>query len=297
MTDVPFLTYVLVFLAVLGTYLVVAMWMQAPEGRDPAQMRSLPALFRIGSRLVDVIAEGFGTALVLFSPARTDKWRTELLKSGYPLTVEQLFASQFLMAGLFGFSTCFIVFLLSGKGGISLCLGGVAALIGWVRPTLQVRTRAKARQTEIIKTLPFAIDLLTSAMQAGLDFQDAVRLYVQMIEKGALAYEFSLLLHEMHLGKSRIEGLEKMATHVQTQEFISFVAAVTHGSETGSSIVETLRVQGEDMRRARFNLAEQKAARAPSIMIFPIVLFILPSTFAIVIVPVILRMMAAKGGM
>ena len=133
-------------------------------------------------------------------------------------------------------------------------------------------------------------------MRAGLDFSAAVRHYVATGGKGALAVEFGLLLRQIELGKSRMEALEEMATHVQTQEFSAFVGAVAHGTEIGASIIDTLQVQGEDMRRARFNAAEMKAARAPSIMIFPIAVFILPAVFIIIFVPVILRFMAAKGG-
>jgi len=196
-----------------------------------------------------------------------------------------------------GLMTCFGLFFLKGDGSAAIGAGIVAAIVGWFLPTTFIQKRAQERQIEIIRSLPFAIDLLASAMRAGLDFIAAVRHYVSMGGKGALVVEFGLLLRQMELGKSRMEALEEMATHVQTQEFTAFVAAVAHGTEIGASIIETLQIQGEDMRRARFNLAERKAARAPSIMIFPIALFILPAVFAIVFVPVILRFLAAKGGL
>ena len=78
--------------------------------------------------------------------------------------------------------------------------------------------------------------------------------------------------------------------------FTAFVDAVAHGIEVGASLVGTMRMQGEDMRRARFHLAEEKAARAPSIMILPMALFIMPAVFVIVFVPVFLRYKASRGG-
>ena len=172
----------------------------------------------------------------------------------------------------------------------------LAGFLGWIYPAMAVSRFARRRQSEIVKTLPFAIDLITSAMSAGLDFSAAVRYYVNMGGSNALVVEFGLLLRQMELGKSRVEALLEMGTHVQTEEFSTFVGAVAHGTEIGASIIDTLRIQGEDMRRARFNVAERKAARAPTLMIFPIVLFIVPSVFIIVMTPVILQFMSARGG-
>ena len=297
MNDISISTYLLVFLSVLVPYFAVSLWVNSPEDRDTAKYVGVPVFFKLARRLINVLAQGVGSSFALAYPLQAKKWRNELLKAGYHLTAEQVFGGQILAAVGMGLMTCFGLFLLKGDGSVAISAGIVAAIVGWFLPTTFIQKRAQERQIEIIRSLPFAIDLLASAMRAGLDFIAAVRYYVSMGGKGALVVEFGLLLRQMELGKSRMEALEEMATHVQTQEFTAFVAAVAHGTEIGASIIETLQIQGEDMRRARFNLAERKAARAPSIMIFPIALFILPSVFAIVFVPVILRFLAAKGGL
>lgn len=297
MNDISISTYLLVFLSVLVPYFGVSLWVNSPEDRDTAKYVGVPVFFKLARRLINVLAQGVGSSFALAYPLQAKKWRNELLKAGYHLTAEQVFGGQILAAVGMGLMTCFGLFFLKGDGSVAIGAGIVAAIVGWFLPTTFIQKRAQERQIEIIRSLPFAIDLLASAMRAGLDFIAAVRYYVSMGGKGALVVEFGLLLRQMELGKSRMEALEEMATHVQTQEFTAFVAAVAHGTEIGASIIETLQIQGEDMRRARFNLAERKAARAPSIMIFPIALFILPSVFAIVFVPVILRFLAAKGGL
>lgn len=297
MNDISIATYLLVFLSVLVPYFAVSLWVNSPEDRDTAKYVGVPVFFKLARRLINVLAQGVGSSFALAYPLQAKKWRNELLKAGYHLTAEQVFGGQILAAVGMGLMTCFGLFFLKGDGSVAISAGIVAAIVGWFLPTTFIQKRAQERQIEIIRSLPFAIDLLASAMRAGLDFIAAVRYYVSMGGKGALVVEFGLLLRQMELGKSRMEALEEMATHVQTQEFTAFVAAVAHGTEIGASIIETLQIQGEDMRRARFNLAERKAARAPSIMIFPIALFILPSVFAIVFVPVILRFLAAKGGL
>ena len=297
MNDISISTYLLVFLSVLVPYFAVSLWVNSPEDRDTAKYVGVPVFFKLARRLINVLAQGVGSSFALAYPLQAKKWRNELLKAGYHLAAEQVFGGQILAAVGMGLMTCFGLFFLKGDGSVAISAGIVAAIVGWFLPTTFIQKRAQERQIEIIRSLPFAIDLLASAMRAGLDFIAAVRYYVSMGGKGALVVEFGLLLRQMELGKSRMEALEEMATHVQTQEFTAFAAAVAHGTEIGASIIETLQIQGEDMRRARFNLAERKAARAPSIMIFPIALFILPSVFAIVFVPVILRFWAAKGGL
>lgn len=296
MTDIPLSTYLLVFLSVIVPYFAVSLWLNSPEDRDVAKYVGAPAFFRGARRLIDVLAQGSAGSLARAYPLHARKLQDEILKAGCRLTVAQVIGGQMLASAGLGAAVCFGLFFLGGDSSTAVGCGLAAALFGWFLPTAVIQKRAQERQIEIIRSLPFAIDLLTSAMRAGLDFGAAVRYYVALGDKSALAGEFGLLLRQMELGKSRMEALEEMATHVQTQEFTAFVAAVAHGTEIGASIIDTLQVQGEDMRRARFNLAEQKAAKAPSIMIFPIALFILPSVFAIVFVPVILRYLAAKGG-
>ena len=297
MDDISISTYLLVFLSVLVPYFAVSLWINSPEDRDAARYSGVPTFFRVMRRLINVLAQGIGTSLARAYPLRAKRWHNELLKAGYHLTSEQVFGGQIVAAVAMGLCVCFGLFFLKGDSSIAIGAGLVAALVGWFLPTTFIQKKAQERQIEIIRSLPFAIDLLASAMRAGLDFMAAVRYYVTMGGKGPLVVEFRLLLRQMEYGKSRMEALEEMATHVQTQEFTAFVAAVAHGTEIGASIIETLQIQGEDMRRARFNLAERKAARAPSIMIFPIAFFILPAVFAIVFVPVILRFLAAKGGL
>ena len=295
MNESSVLTCVLVFLLVLVPYVVASAWINAPNtGR---RATNVPAFFRMFDRFVDGFAGVFLPIFGTVDGRRSRECRNEILKSGYSLATTQVFAAQAFAATAAGVVFCFGFFVLSGQAYYAILAGLVGAFLGWVYPRMIVQKRAQERQTEIIKSLPFAIDLMASAMRAGLDFMAAVRYYVKMSGSGALAIEFGLLLRQMELGKSRMEALEEMSTHVQTPEFTSFVGAVAHGTEIGASIIDTLQIQGEDMRRARFNLAERKAARAPSIMIFPIAVFILPCVFAIVLVPVFLRFKAAKGGM
>ena len=73
------------------------------------------------------------------------------------------------------------------------------------------------------------------------------------------------------------------------------MSVVSYGMEIGAPIAESLRRHGEDLRKARFNLAERKAARAPAVMILPLVLFVMPSVFIVVLTPMLMRLMPMMG--
>ena len=108
--------------------------------------------------------------------------------------------------------------------------------------------------------------------------------------------EFAEVLKDVELGKSRVEALSEMARRVQVEAFTAFVGVVAYGTEIGASIVDTLKIHGEDLRRERFNIAERKAARAPSLMILPLAVFIMPAVFIFIITPIIMQMKATGIG-
>lgn len=292
-----FLVGLLVFLCVLVPYLVADSLVRLPrvDRRAFPGYGSLPESLQRYFPLVFWGAEVFGGRLARMRPARAEAIRKQLLLANLTLTPEMVLGGQTALV-VSGVVAALLLFALSGNAKTSFLLGALFAFCGWFFPPAALESRAEKRRKEIIRGLPFAIDLIGSAMHAGLDFNAAVRYYVGIGLKTPVAEEFSVMLREAELGKSRVEALQAMAARVQTPVFTSFVDAVAHGIEVGASLVGTMRMQGEDMRRARFHLAEEKAARAPSLMILPMAIFIMPAVFVMVFVPVFLRFKASRGG-
>ena len=283
--------YALVFFSVLIPFLLADIWVRLPK-KSPADIpgyNGFPALYQKWYLMIAWMADVGGNWIMLRFPARTDKLRNQLLLAGVNLPPQMVYGAQLFLASMLGFALMFFLFIAGAPPKGAFAAGLMGAFVGWIYPPMLLENAAIKRQQEIIRKLPFAIDLITSAMQAGLDFNAAVRYYTTIGFKDAMTAEFTVLLRELELGKSRSEGLQDMARRVQTDSFTSFADAVAHGTEIGASIVDTLRMQGEDMRRARFNLAERKAARASSIMIFPMAIFIMPAVFVMVFTPVILK--------
>lgn len=281
------------FLSVMTLVLAVTgLWQQRQKNRtvDPAAIARIPVLFRM-----------FAREIALFNPLATacfnrdnpagKKLQNDLLAADMELSDTQVRAAQ-LFCCLLGAILCFLftLFLSTQRlyAAAALCLG---AAFGFFYPLIQVEKAAERRKEQIAKALPFCIDLITVSTQAGQDFGAALRHLVNSGFKGPLITEFAVMLRQTELGKSRVEALNSMSSRVQLEEFRSLVTAVSQSAELGSSLTQTLKMQAEEIRRARFHRAERQAARAPSIMLIPMALFILPAVFIIIFTPVIIRVL------
>lgn len=283
------------------------LFMRRDEGPAPKNLemderpwRFLPGLFRVVYPvLMAMNVAGVGESLVSSRSVRAKRLTQRIIVGNlYPLTPQVVACAQVLYAAILAGLGVLVVFGMRGPLNWVCIAGMVGFFLGWILPSTVVDGTADRRQTELIRSLPFAIDLVGAAMRAGSNFGDAVRFYVSQGGGGALADEFSRMMKQTQLGVSLAAALEEMARRTGSKEFLGFVSAVIHSLETGAALVDTLDIQGAEMRRVRFNIAEQKAARAPSLMILPIALFIMPAVFIIVFVPVYLRVQASgMGGM
>lgn len=288
------------FSVVVVSYLLVSFFVHRPKTEKPDFVgRNIPSLYRVMWGMLEMLSESLGGAAERMFPKEAMKYGRLLKIAAVRMDVRHVFAAQALLSvSLFVAGTLFFM-LFTQKGWIVMTMAFVLMLAGYVLPGAKVASVADARQTAIMRTLPFSIDLIGSAMRSGVDFTAAVRYYVSTEDPSSpLAQEFSTLLRELELGKTRIEAIEAMSERVCTDAFTSFAAALTHGIEVGASIVETMKIQGEEMRRVRFNMAERKAARAASAMILPIAIFIMPAFFIVIGVPVYLKVCSSGlGGM
>lgn len=280
-----------VFLCVMVPYFLADLAMNVPSVKNAPGLKSLHWIYRLFYPVIAWTGDSAGRELGRLRPERFEEVRRKVVLAAMPVTPEFIIGAQIVFCVL-GAVCAVPVFIMSGSPVASFWMGAILALSGWFMPSFALDSAADLRQERVIKELPFAIDLIGTAMHAGLDFNAAVRYYVKLGFDNAISSEFAQMLREVELGKSRVEALESMASRIQSPPFTSFVDAVAHATEIGASLVGTMQMQGEDMRRARFNVAERKAARAPSIMIFPMALFIVPAVFIIIGVPVFMRFRA-----
>lgn len=160
----------------------------------------------------------------------------------------------------------------------------VGAAGGYIFPRFSLSRRIRQRQEEILFALPYALDLLTIIVEAGLGF-DAALAYAMRKMKGPLMEEFAKTLNEIRLGKPRLEALEDLGTRTGVEDLKIFITAIVHASRLGSSITTTLRVQADALRTRRRQHAQELAMKAPVKMTFPLVLLIFPALFVVVLGP------------
>jgi len=168
-----------------------------------------------------------------------------------------------------------------------LMLTGVGALAGYMLPALTVFRKARARVLEMRETLPDTLDLIVVCVEAGMGVDAALnRVGREQNSQGlALGEELVLASQEMQAGASRKEAMLRLADRVGVDEFKQLVTFLTQTEEMGGSIARSLRVYAETMRDKRSQAAEEAARKTVIKLIFPLVFFILPAIFIILLVP------------
>jgi tight adherence protein C len=160
----------------------------------------------------------------------------------------------------------------------------LAAVGGYALPQFILSKRVHARQEDILLNLPYSIDILSISVEAGMGFDAGVGYTMRKI-KGPLAEEFAKTLNEIRLGKPRLEALEDLGNRTGVEELKTFITAVVHASRLGGSITNTLRIQADSIRVRRRQRAQERAMKAPVKMVFPLVLFIFPALFVVILGP------------
>ncbi|HEX2954504.1 MAG TPA: type II secretion system F family protein [Bacillota bacterium] len=205
----------------------------------------------------------------------------ELVKAGRPWN---LTASQFMiMRLLVGFGLPILLIILMGNKINLLFVIGVFG-IGLIFPRFFLKRAVKQRQYFINRELPNALDLLTVSVEAGLGFDGAILKLVEKT-KGPLTQEFRRMLQEIRIGKSRRDALRELSERAGTEDLQTFVSALIQADQLGVSIGRVLRIQSQQMRLKRRQQAEERAMKAPVKMLIPMIIFIFPTLFIVLLGP------------
>lgn len=182
--------------------------------------------------------------------------------------------------------------LLGGGEPFSVAIAG---LLGFVWPALWLRSRTQSRLGRIRRQLPFLIDLVAMSVESGLPIGAALGQAVDRSPGGPLRDEFLRALGELKAGRSREEALTALSDRVAQPALTQFVLALLAIQRDGGSVVHLLKTIAEQQRVDRLVRAEHQAMQAPVKLMLPLVVFIFPGTFAILLYPVIARVVAQGG--
>lgn len=194
-----------------------------------------------------------------------------------------------------GFTGLFLAFLMSASMMDVLLLGGVGGAVGYMLPALTVFRKARARVLSMRETLPDTLDLIVICVEAGMGVDSALTRVgnEQNNQKLAIGAELLLATQEMQAGARRKDALIRMADRCGVEEIRGLVTFLTQTEELGGSIARSLRIYAETMREKRSQSAEEAARKAVIKLIFPLVFFILPAIFIVLLGPAGLQIMKA----
>lgn len=245
-----------------------------------------PLLQNISDRLSHYAPAELKTMLEdqIFRMGKQDSWSVTHLAACWVLSV----AAGFLLTFLFISNK---PELLYPQGFIIMILGTVG---GAFLPFFILQSIIKQRQETLRNSLPEFIDLVCISVQAGLSFDGAVAKITDRM-KGPLSDEFIRMQRDIRHGMTRQRSLTQLARRCDIEEMYLFTTSVIQADKLGTSMGRTLKLQADNMRDRYRQAVKAKAMKAPVKIIFPMVIFIFPSIFVIVLMPIIMNIASSFG--
>ncbi len=270
-------------------------------GREvPISLEEIELQQPFHERIILPILKAVSDLIIRFTPAaniQTIQKKLDLAGNPWSIEAPVYWSMQIVFAAIFGGLLLFLFLFGSLKLAWYMSLGItlLGAVFGYYFPRLYLDSKISRRQESVRKAMPDALDLLTICVEAGLGFDSAMAKVTEEWEN-ELAAAFGRVIQEIRLGKLRRDALRDMADRVGLNEMTSFVAAVVQSEQLGVSMSRVLRIQADQMRLKRRQIAEEKARQAPVKMMIPLVFLIFPSILIVLLGPAGLILMTSQVG-
>ncbi|MCL2658840.1 MAG: type II secretion system F family protein [Betaproteobacteria bacterium] len=265
-------------------YLIGSLVTEVPD-EDRTYLDAVPRGFRILWPLVTILSF-YLTPWIPFDARSRQHAKLRNAGAEYLLSPEQLYALR-LITGLI--AAVLMAWAGMMLGAFSLSAVGLGFLVGAYWPSLWIRDRIRARQKDIVRSLPFFLDIVTLCVEGGLSLAGALAQAAAKGPEGVVKVEFNRLLRDIRAGKSRAEALRAMAERMQSPAMSSTVSALIQAEALGVTLAPVLRAQADQRRTERFLRAEKLALEAPVKMLFPLIAFIFPCTFIVLGFPIAMK--------
>jgi len=167
-------------------------------------------------------------------------------------------------------------------------------IFGALLPFGYLNSLIRKRQDSITKQLPEVLDLLSISVQAGLSFDGALRKITERM-KGPVIDEFKRMQQDVRMGSPRARALQAVSKRCDVEDMYLFITSVVQAERLGTSMGRTLVTQADNMRERRRQRAKAAALKAPIKMLFPLVIFIFPAMFVVILVPPIFSIIQSMG--
>jgi len=262
---------------------------------EQVNLEKLEMTLPFSERVIYPIARKLGEFTMRFTP---QNWlnnttrKLELAGRSAKMDATVFITIEFIVAGVVGLGSFLLMRFLGNNlpTGRIFLLTVTLTVLGFFLPQYQLSRSITKRQKEIRKEMPDALDLLTICVEAGLSFDGAM---AKVADKwnNEMSRAFARVLQEIQLGKLRRDALRDMQENIGISEMTSFVAALIQSEQLGVSMAKVLRVQADQMRVRRRQLAEEEAHKAPIKMLIPMAFIMFPSILIILLAPAALQIM------
>lgn len=247
-----------------------------------------PALMDTPSPLAKKIA-----SIVPKSPKEMTLLRRRLTTAGYrTVNAAVAFSVAKLLAAVAISGSIFLTF---GRRAWLLAIGGV--LVGYLLPDFWLARKTKKRQKIIRNGLPDALDLFIVCLEAGSSLDQAIVKASDELDIAypALAEELRMITTEVRAGKPRLEAFKNFADRTRVEDVRALVAMLVQTDRFGTSVAQALRTHAETSRTKRRQNAEERAAKLSVKLVIPLVFFLFPALYVVVLGPAILKILDVFG--
>ena len=308
-SNIPFLVSASVFLVLFLLFLVIYQYIRQnardheliAKVRESGENRIIFNKENLSSETEDAVKNpilnflrllGKGSAFEQsadYTKTRVRFFRAGLRKANTPAL---FWGTKFLLA--FSLSACFflgIIFLKPIDASTKLVASVFLAISGYLLPDIWLRMKTSARKNKISKGVPDVLDLLVVCVEAGMGLDSAIYRVAQEIKLSnkVLGDELNILNLEIRAGKSREKALRNLAERVDIEDIRSLVTLLIQTDKFGTSIGQALRVYSDSFRTKRYQKAEEIAAKLPVKLMLPLIFFIFPSLFVVIMGPAGIR--------
>lgn len=233
----------------------------------------------------------------LLSPSVSERLAVRLRQAGLEFAVSpsQFVAARIVWGAVAAALAAIVLSMLPAGVAATTLIGAcaLAAMAGAWLPVTGLRDRIAVRRRELLRQLPFCLDLVTLCVEGGLNLQGAIAQAVAKGPRGVLRDELQRAMRDIRAGKARTEALQALADRVGEPAVTQFVAAVAQAEALGMSLGPVLRAQADQRRTERFLRAEKAAMQAPVKMLLPLIAFIFPCTFIVLFFPIAMKLLDA----
>lgn len=258
------------------------------------EILDLPFHERFIQPIIDKLVKSIATLIPISENSQTEL-RTRLLQAGVTTSPQDYRATNILIMLSLGIIASIFVADNTASIGSRLLYFVLGVFCGYVLRRYSLESKITARKKVIASQLPEVMDILSVSVAAGLSFYQALEHVVQRAE-GPLIEEFKLAQREIALGRPRSVSLQNLADRTDVSDVKAFISAINQADELGISLKSVLSTQAKMIRESHRQSVEEHAAKIPVKILIPMVMFIFPVIFIVLLGPAVPQVMQALKG-